>query len=134
MLRTLALLSLIAATAFAGRAATYAATVGDQTQTLVIRRETAEIVGFTLTNRCPKARCLDSIVGEARQDPFQKPSGKGSKGDFAAEEYVYQKGKCRLTLRVDMESASMVQVIAACPERDRRKCPLSLGEVLKIKR
>lgn len=125
---------LLGSQAFAGRAATYVATKGDVTQKLVLKRETAEIASFVFVSECRKLRCKDSLAGEARQDPFKQPSNKGYKGSFAADEYVYQKGKCRVTFRLDMESASMVKVLAACPEHNKKKCPLEIDETLRLQR
>lgn len=125
---------LLGSQAFAGRAATYVATKGGVSQTLVVRRETAQTISFRFVSECAKARCTDSLVGEAVSDPFKKPVKGGSKGDFAAEEYVYRKGKCQVVFRVDMESASMVKVLASCPEHNKKKCPLEIDETLRIRR
>ncbi len=121
-----------AAMSLAGREAVYTAAVNGATQTLSLKRLTSSTVQFRLQTDCPKARCHDMVTGEASQNPFAVSSA--SQKDFAAEEYVYQKGKCRLAFRVDMESATMVKVVAACPEHNRKKCPLNLGSVLNLKR
>lgn len=125
---------LLAAQLHAGRAATYVLEKGGVSQVLVLRRVAAEIVDFSLVTSCPKARCRDSLAGEARMDPFRNHPGSSTKGDWAAEEYVYRKGGCRVALRVDMESATMVRVLATCPGRGKKACPLQLDGVLKLKR
>ncbi|MEN9355675.1 MAG: hypothetical protein RL318_3000 [Fibrobacterota bacterium] len=120
---------------FAGRAATYVLNKGDITQTLVMKRETAQSVSFSFVSECKKEKCKDSLGGMATQDPFRHPTGKDYKGSFAAEEYLYEKGKCRVIFRVDMESASMVKVLAsACPEHKKKKCPLEIDGILRLQR
>jgi hypothetical protein len=125
---------LLPAPLLAGRAATYVLTKGDITQTLVMKRETAQMASFTFVSECKKSKCKDSLGGTAIQDPFKHPTGKGYKGTFAAEEYLYEKGKCRVIFRVDMESASMVKVLANCPERKKKKCPLEIDGILRLQR
>jgi hypothetical protein len=123
-----------AVVAEAGREAVYTAAKGDVSQTLVMKRVTASQVEFKLLSSNAKAACKDEVAGEASQNPLSHPGVKSTPGDFAAEEYVYKKGRCQLTFRVDMESATMVKVIAACPEHKKPKCPLELPAVLRIKR
>lgn len=125
---------LLASQLHAGRSATYLLSEKGVDQRLVMRREAAEVVSFTLVTRCEKNRCQDSVAGEARMDPFKNHPGSSVKGDWAAEEYVYRKGKCRIAFRVDMESATMVKVLPSCPEHDKKACPLKLDGVLKLKR
>lgn len=125
---------LLASQLHAGRAATYLLSDKGVDQRLTIKRETTDLISFTLVTECVKKRCKDSLAGEARMDPFKNHPGSSVKGDWAAEEYVYRKGKCRIGFRVDMESGTMVKVLPSCPERDTKKCPLKLDGVLKLKR
>jgi len=128
-------LLLLAATAQAGRAATYLAQKGDVSQQVVIKRITSDQIEFRLTTRNEKAKAVDSLSGDARQKPMTTPTDKKtSQGTFAAEEYFYDKGKCHIVFRVDMESATMTQVKGNCPEHDRKKTPLDIGATLKLKR
>jgi len=134
---TIGLLTLIllASVGHAGRAATYVGKKDDVTQEATIKRVTSDQIEFRLTIRNEKAKAVDSISGEARQKSMSAPTDKKtSQGTFAAEEYFYDKGKCHIVFRVDMESATMTQVKGTCPEHDRKKTPLNLGATLKLKR
>ena len=124
----------LASVSFAGREAIYTASKGDVSQTLVMRRLSSSSAAFTLRSENAKVGCHDEVSGEAVQDPLAHPGAKGSGSSFAAEEYVYRKGNCRITFRVDMESATMVKVVAACPEHRKPRCPLEIPETLRLRR
>ncbi len=117
----------------AGREAIYTATKGEVSQTLVMKRVTSTQVEFKLQSSNSKGTCKDELSGEATQNPLSHPGAKSTPGEFAAEEYVYKKGKCQVTFRVDMESATMVKVLSACPEHKKPKCPLEIPAVLHLK-